>query len=104
MSRASDETPTLIFDEVDAGVGGLTLNRLAENLASLAMNRQMLLITHWPQLAGKARRHFTIRKDVVDGMTYTRCQLLEGDAIRQELLRMAGKEGESPASFQGSTA
>jgi DNA repair protein RecN (Recombination protein N) len=92
MSRTSDDTPTLIFDEVDAGVGGLTLNRLAENLAALAETRQMLLITHWPQLAGKARRHFTIRKDVMDGMTYTRCQLLEGEAIRKELLRMAGEE------------
>jgi DNA repair protein RecN (Recombination protein N) len=92
MSRAGDETPTLIFDEVDAGVGGLTLNRVAENLADLALTRQMLLVTHWPQLAGKARRHFTVRKDVVDGMTYTRCQRLEGEAIQKELLRMAGCE------------
>jgi DNA repair protein RecN (Recombination protein N) len=92
MSRAGDENPTLIFDEVDAGIGGLTLNRLAENLAALALTRQMLLITHWPQLAGKARRHFTIRKEVLNGMTYTRCQLLEGEDIRKELLRMSGEE------------
>jgi DNA repair protein RecN (Recombination protein N) len=92
MSRAGSENPTLVFDEVDAGVGGLTLNRLAESLTALALTRQMLLITHWPQLAGKARRHFTVCKEVLNGMTYTRCQLLEGEAVRQELLRMAGRE------------
>ena len=93
MSRAADESPTLIFDEVDAGVGGLTLNRVADSLAALADNRQMLLITHWPQLASRARRHFVVHKEVIDGQTYTRCQRLEGEAIKKELARMAGDEG-----------
>ncbi|MDR1360515.1 MAG: AAA family ATPase [Deltaproteobacteria bacterium] len=92
MSRAGSENPTLIFDEVDAGVGGLTLNRLAESLSDLSLTRQTLLITHWPQLAGKARRHFTVRKEVLNGMTYTRCRLLQGEAIGKELLRMTGQE------------
>jgi DNA repair protein RecN (Recombination protein N) len=85
-----DTLPTLIFDEVDAGIGGLTLNSVGAKLRALADRQQMLLITHWPQLAGKADRHFLIQKEVVDGATYTRCDRLEGDRIRHELSRMAG--------------
>lgn len=83
---------TLIFDEVDAGVGGITLNRVGEALYELASHRQMLLITHWPQLATKAARHFYVHKEVIDNITYTRCERLEGDAIEAELRRMAGIE------------
>lgn len=92
MSKTAAERPTLIFDEVDAGVGGLTLNRVAESLGRLASTRQMLLITHWPQLAARAERHFTVQKDVRDGQTYTRCIRLEREAIAGELARMAGEE------------
>lgn len=87
---ARDESPTLIFDEVDAGVGGITLNRVAERLTMLAQSHQLLLITHWPQLAAKAERHFEVRKEVVDGQTYTRCHKLNKEEIRSELARMAG--------------
>jgi DNA repair protein RecN (Recombination protein N) len=94
MSRASEDDPTLIFDEVDAGIGGLTLNRVADSLSSLAATHQMLLITHWPQLASRAARHFMVRKEVVDGQTYTHCQSLKGAEIHKELLRMSGDEGQ----------
>lgn len=92
LSRAGDETPTLIFDEVDSGVGGLTLNRVAASLSQLAGERQMLLITHWPQLASRATRHFVVKKEVLDGQTYTRCVRLTPEAIKDELLRMSGGE------------
>jgi DNA repair protein RecN (Recombination protein N) len=85
-----DALPTLIFDEVDAGIGGMTLNSVGAKLRALADRQQTLLITHWPQLAGKADRHFLIQKEVVDGATYTRCDRLEGGRIRAELSRMAG--------------
>jgi len=85
-----DALPTLIFDEVDAGIGGLTLNAVGARLRTLADRQQTLLITHWPQLAGRADRHFLIQKDVTDGATYTRCDRLEGERIRAELSRMAG--------------
>ncbi|MGE4553814.1 MAG: DNA repair protein RecN [Desulfovibrionaceae bacterium] len=81
---------TLIFDEVDAGVGGLTLNHVADKLSELAGARQVLLVTHWPQLAARAGRHFLIRKDVVDGRTYTGCFRLTGGEVAAELARMAG--------------
>ena len=85
-----DELPSLIFDEVDAGIGGMTLNSVGRKLRTLADRQQMLLITHWPQLAGMADRHFLIRKEVVDEATYTRCDRLEPNEIRAELSRMAG--------------
>lgn len=93
MSKNTPERPTLIFDEVDAGVGGLTLNRVADSLAELASSRQMLLITHWPQLASRAQRHFVVQKEIVDGQTYTQCIHLEPDDVPAELARMAGDEG-----------
>ncbi|MDL2316849.1 AAA family ATPase [Desulfovibrio sp. OttesenSCG-928-A18] len=92
MSKAASEKPTLIFDEVDAGVGGLTLNRVGESLEKLASERQMLLITHWPQLAARAKRHFVVSKEVIQGQTYTRCTRLAPEQIPAELARMSGNE------------
>ncbi|CCH48528.1 DNA repair protein RecN [Pseudodesulfovibrio piezophilus] len=89
-NQEHDALPSLIFDEVDAGIGGMTLNSVGAKLRNLADRQQMLLITHWPQLAGKADRHFLIRKEVENGATYTRCNRLEGDRIKLELSRMAG--------------
>ncbi len=87
---AKDESPTLIFDEVDSGVGGLTLNHVADRLQDLAATHQLILITHWPQLAARADRHFHIAKEVMDDKTYTRCLQISGQAIIEELARMAG--------------
>ena len=87
---AREMSPTLIFDEVDSGVGGLTLNKVSERLAQLAKSHQVLLITHWPQLAARAHQHFQVSKEVEDGATYTRCLRLKNDEIVKELARMAG--------------
>ena len=97
IQRSSEES-TLIFDEVDAGVGGMTLNKVADRLAELARRRQMLLITHWPQLASRAVRHFQVVKSVQDGETFTSCTRLEGDARLTELARMSGIERTSADS------
>ncbi|MDD3313738.1 AAA family ATPase [Pseudodesulfovibrio sp.] len=88
--KGHDALPSLIFDEVDAGIGGLTLGAVGKKLRALADRQQVLLITHWPQLAGQADRHFLIRKDVVDDETFTRCHRLGPGEIRAELSRMAG--------------
>jgi len=90
--NARRDEASLIFDEVDAGVGGITLNKVAERLEALASERQMLLITHWPQLAARAQRHFQVSKQVVDGATFTRCTRLDEQAREEELARMAGVE------------
>lgn len=97
--RQDGENAIFIFDEVDAGVGGLTLNKLAEKLYALAASRQMLLITHWPQLAARARKHFQISKTVRDNATFTLCRPLDKQARHAELARMAGggAQGEAVA-------
>lgn len=81
---------TFIFDEVDSGVGGVTLNHLAQRLEDLAARRQMLLITHWPQIAARANRHFQIVKAVRDGNTHTQCSPLDKERRHAELVRMGG--------------
>lgn len=98
MSRKSGESPSLIFDEVDSGVGGLTLNSVAKSLADLAKSRQLLVITHWPQLAAKAENHFFIQKDIIEGQTYTSCSRLDEEGVTEELARMAGG-GEQGSAF-----
>lgn len=95
-----DGNITYIFDEVDAGVGGITLNKVADKLTDLSERNQVILITHWPQLAAKAKRHFNIVKMVENNQTYTRCAPLNHEQRKAELARMAGggKEGEALAS------
>ena len=90
MSQRSSVQPTLIFDEVDSGVGGLTLGRVANRLAQLAERRQLLLITHWPQLAANAKRHFQVYKEVRGSDTFTLCSRLDETGRHAELVRMAG--------------
>ncbi len=82
--------PTLIFDEIDAGIGGLTLGSVGAYVRKLAETSQILLITHWPQLASLADRHFQVRKTVENGQTSTRCRRLDGPDVADELARMAG--------------
>jgi len=88
--QAESARPSLIFDEVDAGIGGHTLTRVGERLRALASRQQMILITHWPQLARLADRHFQVRKEVRDGLTFTGCARLDPAAIEAELARMNG--------------
>lgn len=102
--RPKAESATYIFDEVDAGVGGLTLNKLAEKLENLAEQRQMLVITHWPQLAARAQKHFQISKTIRDNATFTTCVPLDARQRHAELVRMAGggQQGEAlAASLEG---
>ena len=102
--RPKAESATYIFDEVDAGVGGFTLNKLAEKLENLAKQRQMLVITHWPQLAARAQKHFQISKTIRDNATFTTCVPLDARQRHAELVRMAGggQQGEAlAASLEG---
>lgn len=94
-----DSDTTYIFDEVDAGVGGLTLNKVADKLSQFSQKHQIILITHWPQLAVKAQKHFQITKTVEKGNTFTRCAPLNGGERAAEIARMAGggKEGKAMA-------
>lgn len=90
--QGETEKPTLIFDEVDSGIGGHTLNRVGDKMKELAARQQLIVITHWPQLAGLADRHFLIHKGVVNKETFTTCRQLAPAEVKAELARMAGKE------------
>ena len=87
---AGERLPTLLFDEVDSGIGGMVLNRVGERLRSLSTRHQILFITHWPQLAALGERCFLVEKEVVEGKTSTRCRELVGQELEAELARMAG--------------
>jgi DNA repair protein RecN (Recombination protein N) len=89
-----DRTPTLVFDEVDAGVGGRTAAAVGRRLAELARRHQVLVVTHLPQIAAHADRHFTVEKRSADGVTSTEVRLLDDAGRVGELSRMlAGMEG-----------
>jgi DNA repair protein RecN (Recombination protein N) len=98
---ASEEAagPLLVFDEIDAGIGGHTARAVGHHLRELARRRQILCITHLPQVAALADRHFTIAKDASTVPTMTSVTELGGDAVVGELVRMLGAgEGDRAAS------
>jgi DNA repair protein RecN (Recombination protein N) len=80
---------TLVFDEIDAGIGGETAHRVAETLQRLAERAQVITITHLPQIASVAERHFRVEK-VPGDPTHTRIQQLDEAQRRDELQRMLG--------------
>jgi DNA repair protein RecN (Recombination protein N) len=85
-----NNTPTLIFDEIDANVGGKTASIIGEKLKELGKYRQVICITHFPQVASKADEHFGVQKLEVQGRTLTEIKLLSKKQREQELLRMIG--------------
>jgi len=91
--------PLLVFDEIDAGIGGHTARAVGEHLRALAEGRQILCITHLPQVAALAARHFTIFKDSSAVPARTTVSTLDGDGVVGELVRMLGAaEGDRAAS------
>jgi DNA repair protein RecN (Recombination protein N) len=89
-----DKTPTLVFDEVDAGVGGRTAAAVGRRLAQLARHHQVLVVTHLPQIAAFADRHFMVEKHAHDQATHTDVEALDEAGRVSELSRMlAGMEG-----------
>jgi len=89
--RTREQLPALLFDEVDSGIGGQTLIKVAERIRLLSERQQVILITHWPQLARLADEHFSIRKEVHEGVTYTLCASLSPAERQAELSRMVGE-------------
>ena len=79
---------TLIFDEIDQGVGGEALARLAERLALLSRTRQVVCVTHQAAIAARAERHFRVEKSIERGRTITRLTALDEEARMLELSRM----------------
>ncbi|GBC95738.1 DNA repair protein RecN [bacterium HR16] len=90
-----EDVPTLVFDEIDIGIGGRTAGVVGEKLHSLSRQRQILCITHLPQIASRARLHLLIEKREAEGRTVTAVTPVEGDARVREIARMLGDTGES---------
>ena len=85
-----DRVPTLIFDEVDTGVSGRAAQHVAEKLKSVSKNKQVLCVTHLPQLAALADTHFLIEKSEHDGRTFTAVTPLDFEGRKRELARIIG--------------
>ena len=99
MSVAAVGGPgTLVFDEVDAGIGGKTARAVGEQLRGLSDGRQVVCITHLPQIASLAERHFTIVKDTTAGTARTTVTELARADVVGEIVRMLGAEGDDVAA------
>ena len=94
------EIPTIIFDEVDAGIGGQTAHRVGEKLGDLARHAQVLCVTHLPQIAGLADNHLHVEKAVSGGRTTVSVQPLSAEQRVEELARMFGAADGDTAARQ----
>ncbi len=90
-----DQVPLLIFDEVDSGISGEVGNSIGEALKNLGKHHQVLTITHLHQVASRAVNQLAVRKDEIDGRTYTHVEELDRDGRIKELSRMLGGESET---------
>jgi len=88
--------PFMLFDEIDVGVGGRTADAVGERLARLAREKQVLCITHLPQIASRAQRNLRVDKKEVNGRLLSTVEVLKGKEREAELARMLG--GEDPAA------
>ncbi len=89
-----DATPLMVFDEIDANVGGEIARAVGEKMARLGDRHQVVAITHFPQVAALAEHHFVVSKNVENGRTCSRLVAVDGELRTNELVRMLGGGGE----------
>ncbi|MEO8846912.1 MAG: DNA repair protein RecN [Kofleriaceae bacterium] len=95
--RSADEVATYVFDEVDAGIGGATAQVVGAQIRAVADHRQVLCVTHLPQIAAYADHHFHVEKAEIAGRTETHVKRLTGTARKDELARMLGGQATTKA-------
>lgn len=95
-----DQIPVLVFDEIDANVGGEIGGAVGRKLAQVAKCHQLICITHLPQVAAYGTTHLAVSKSVLEGRTYTSVRLLEEDARAEEIARMLGGKDSTPVTLQ----
>jgi len=93
-----DQVPTLVFDEIDVGIGGQVASLVAAKLKDVARYHQVFVVTHLPQLASRARSHLLVEKNEGEGLAATDVKGLTGDARVREIARMLGGDPESETS------
>jgi len=93
-----DHVPTLVFDEVDAGIGGRVGLQVGETMRRVAAHHQVFAISHLPQIAARAHHHILVTKGAREGVTTADTRVLEGDERVLEIARMLGGDPESAVS------
>lgn len=96
-----DHVGTMVFDEVDAGVSGRAAQKVAEKMARISRRKQVLCVTHLPQLAAMADTHFSVEKGERGGRTYTEVRRLDREQRRRELARLTGGSHVSQTMLDG---
>lgn len=96
-----DHVGTMVFDEVDTGVSGRAAQKVAEKMARICRRKQVLCVTHLPQLAAMADTHFSVEKGERGGRTYTEVRRLDREQRRQELARLTGGSHVSQTMLDG---
>lgn len=94
-----DDVPSMVFDEVDAGVSGVAAQRVGEKLSKLSATKQVICITHLPQIAAMADQHYLIEKCEQDGRTRTTVQPLDSDGRQREFARLYGGDHITPLTL-----
>lgn len=94
-----DDTPLMVFDEIDANVGGEVAGAVGRKMAALGARHQVVAITHFPQVAASAGSHFVVEKEVAKGRTRSRLFAVRGEARVRELVRMLGGGGEQATAM-----
>ncbi|HHY37892.1 MAG TPA: DNA repair protein RecN [Clostridia bacterium] len=100
IAASSDDVPTVIFDEVDAGIGGTTAVAVSERLRAIAGRHQVICVTHLAPIAVNASTHFCVSKNVKDGRTVTDVKEVTGEERVLEIARMLGTVDPSPAVLE----
>ncbi|MDR1778822.1 MAG: DNA repair protein RecN [Clostridiales Family XIII bacterium] len=95
-----DRTPTLIFDEIDTGISGVTASVVGEKLLQMAAHRQIICITHLPQIAALAAHHYRIEKSSDEAATYTTLREIQGEERVQDIARLLGGKNITQATLQ----
>ena len=96
-----DRVGTLVFDEVDTGVSGRAAQKVAQKMAQISQRKQVLCVTHLPQIAAMADTHFSVEKAEREGRTYTQVSCLDREARCGELARLTGGQLMSEAILRG---
>lgn len=97
----NDQVTTMVFDEVDTGVSGRAAQKVAEKLYEVARNRQVLCVTHLPQIAAMGDVHFSVEKGEAQGRTFTAVEQLDRDHRRRELARLTSGEHITATALDG---
>lgn len=95
-----EKAPCVVFDEIDAGVGGQTANMVGQKIKAISKNVQILCITHLPQIASISDNHIFVDKKVQDNKTYTEIRILSADERVEEIARMLGGNENIEASME----